>query len=64
MRDSNLFIQRKFQVERDTKTGYAQLIASIYIAYYFYLNNELYVTKYALCVKYSKKEAELKNLIN
>ena len=63
MQKNNLFIQRRFTVEKEGKNGLINLIGSIYVAYYFFKNNELHVAKYALCVKYSKTEAELKQLM-
>lgn len=61
--NNNLFIQRRFQVKRDSESGCVNFLGSIYIAYYFYVNNELYVSKYALCVKFTKKESEIKQMI-
>lgn len=63
MNQNNLFIQRRFQVQRDQDSGVVNFIGSLYIAYYFYQNNELYVTKYALNVKLTKTEAEIKQLM-
>jgi hypothetical protein len=60
---NNLFIQRRFQVKRDEGSGLVDFIGSLYIAYYFYRDNELYVTKYALSVRMSKTEAQLKQLM-
>ncbi|MCP4649852.1 MAG: hypothetical protein GY853_07230 [PVC group bacterium] len=62
MNNNNLFIQRRFQVQKDS--GSVHFMGSIYIAYYFYLNSELYVSKYALCIKFTKKESELKQLMS
>lgn len=63
MQNNNLFIQRRIQVTKEPETGLLHFTGSIYIAYYFYTNNELYVVKYALCVRYAKKEAEIKHLL-
>ncbi|MDD5747309.1 MAG: hypothetical protein PHO30_08625 [Candidatus Omnitrophica bacterium] len=60
---NNLFIQRRFQVQKELENGCVHFIGSLYIAYYFYVNNELYVSKYALCVKYTKTMEELKQLM-
>ncbi len=62
--NNNLFIQRRFHVQKDSDTGVVNFIGSLYIAYYFYVNEELYVSKYALCVKYAKTMEEIKELIN
>jgi len=61
--NNNLFIQRRFQVQQDQDSGLVNFIGSLYIAYYFYKNNELYVTKYALNVKLTKTEAQIKQLM-
>ena len=50
MDNNNLFIQRRFQVQREENSEIVNFTGSIYIAYYFHLNGELFVTKYALCV--------------
>ena len=63
MNSNNLFIQRRFQVQREKNTELVHFVGSIYISYYFYVGNELYVSKYALCVKYSKTLAEVKQQI-
>ncbi|MBU1043689.1 MAG: hypothetical protein KJ915_04740 [Candidatus Omnitrophica bacterium] len=63
MNNNNLFIQRRFQVQRDENTGLVNFIGSLYLAYYFYKNNELYVTKYALNIKLTKTEAEIRQLM-
>ena len=63
MNNNNLFIQRRFQVQQDQDSGLVNFIGSLYIAYYFYKNNELYVTKYALNVKLTKTEAQIKQLM-
>ena len=63
MNNNNLFIQRRFQVQKEKESGQVHFIGSLYVAYYFYVNSELYVSKYALCVKYTKTEAELKELL-
>ncbi len=61
--NNNLFIQRRFQVQREPDSGLVNFIGSLYVAYYFYKNNELYVTKYALNVKLTKTEAQVKQLM-
>lgn len=63
MNNNNLFIQRRIQVQKEPSTGLIHFVGSLYIAYYFYVNEELYVVKYALCVRYAKKEAEIKHLL-
>ncbi|MFH1062446.1 MAG: hypothetical protein V1747_06120 [Candidatus Omnitrophota bacterium] len=63
MNKNNLFIQRRFQVQRDGDSGLVNFIGSLYIAYYFYRNSELYVTKYALSVRLTKTEAQIKQLM-
>ena len=63
MYNNNLFIQRRFLVQREPETGCVHFIGTLYIAYYFYVNEELYVSKYALCVKYTKTMEEIKQLI-
>ena len=60
---NNLFVQRRFQVQRDRHSTNINLIGSLYISYYFYVNDELYVSKYALCVKVTKTEAQIKQLM-
>ena len=64
MNNNNLFVQRRFQVQKDEKSEKINFVASIYVAYYFYVNGELCVTKYALCVRLSKKMSELKSAIS
>jgi len=61
--NNNLFVQRRFQVQKDRAASQVHFIGSLYVAYYFYVNNELFVSKYALCVKYTKSETELKQLM-
>ena len=63
MDQNNLFVQRRFQVQQDKEAGVFNFIGSIYIAYYFYVGHELYVSKYALCVKHRKTMAEMKELL-
>jgi len=63
MNNNNLFIQRRFQVQKEPENGCVHFVGSLYIAYYFYVDNELYVSKYALCVKYTKTVDELKQLM-
>jgi hypothetical protein len=60
---NNLFIQRRFQVKRDPDSGLVNFIGSLYIAYYFYKNNELYVSKYALSIRLTKTDAQVKQLL-
>jgi len=62
--NNNLFIQRRFQVQKEPDSGLVNFIGSLYIAYYFYKNSELYVTKYALNVKLTKTEAQVRKLMN
>lgn len=62
MNKNNLFIQRRFHVEEDKLTGNVNFIGSLYIAYYFFVQEELYVSKYALCVKLTKTKEQLKEL--
>ena len=62
--NNNLFIHRRFQVQKELDSGLVNFIGSLYIAYYFYKNNELYVTKYALNVKLTKTEAQVRQLMN
>ncbi len=64
MNRNNLFIQRRFQVQRDHSNDNVNFIGSLYIAYYFYIGNELFVSKYALCVKLTKTIQQLKELQN
>ncbi len=64
MGQNNLFIKRRFQVKKAPETGEVSFAGSIYIAYYFYIDEELYVSRYAFCVRFSKSEAELKALLN
>lgn len=63
MMKNNLFIQRRFQVQRDEEADCVNFIGSLYIAYYFYKNNELYVSKYALCIKITKSISEITHLL-
>jgi len=62
MNQNNLFIQRRFQVEEDKSTGNINFIGSLYIAYYFFVQKELYVSKYALCIKLTKTKEQLREL--
>lgn len=64
MKQNNLFIQRRFQVEKDQNDGQVHFIGSLYLSYYFYICDVLYVSKYALCVKVTKSLVELKHLQN
>ena len=61
---NNLFIQRRFQVKRDRVKGEVHFIGSIYVAYYFYVKGELFVSKYALSLRMTKTESEVKAMIN
>lgn len=63
MGQNNLFVQRRFQVQQDKDSDTVNFIGSLYISYYFYKENELYVSKYALCVKHAKTMAEVKELL-
>ena len=63
MNQNNLFIQRRFQAKRDEKTGLVNFVGSLYIAYYFYKNKELFVSKYALSIRLTKTEAQIKQLL-
>ncbi|MFH1777321.1 MAG: hypothetical protein ABH952_07180 [Candidatus Omnitrophota bacterium] len=60
---NNLFIQRRIQVQKEPNTDLLHFIGSIYIAYYFYVQNSLQVVKYALCIRYTKRESEIKHLL-
>ncbi|RKY35570.1 MAG: hypothetical protein DRP78_05350 [Candidatus Omnitrophota bacterium] len=60
--NKHLFIQRRFYAQKEKETGYVHFVGSIYIAYYFYVDNQLKVAKYAFSIKYSKTEEELKQL--
>lgn len=51
-------------MQPDQEHERVHFIGSLYIAYYFYVENQLYVSKYALCMKITKTMAELKNLQN
>ncbi|MCM8814187.1 MAG: hypothetical protein NC924_09705 [Candidatus Omnitrophica bacterium] len=64
MSENNLFIQRRIQVQRDSEQGCVHFIGTLYIAYYFYVNGELYVSKYALCLNFTKSIAEVEQKIN
>ena len=64
MEGNNLFIQRRFQVQENRSNDNVNFIGSLYIAYYFFIGNELFVTKYALCVKLTKTRQEIKELLN
>ncbi|MFH1459230.1 MAG: hypothetical protein ABIG64_02490 [Candidatus Omnitrophota bacterium] len=63
IKSNNLFIQRRFQVQKEIGSKNFNLIGSLYIAYYFYVKEELYVSKYAICVKIIKTEAQIKELL-
>ncbi|MBI4845427.1 MAG: hypothetical protein HY810_03005 [Candidatus Omnitrophica bacterium] len=63
MNSNNLFIQRRFQVQQEPGSNEVHLIGALYIAYYFFVQNELYVSKYALCIRMTKNLAELKQTI-
>jgi len=64
MNKNNLFIQRRFQVKQNLSNDNVSFIGSLYIAYYFFIGNELFVTKYALCVKLTKTRQEIKELLS
>ncbi len=64
MNRNNLFIQRRFQVQENRSNDDINFIGSLYIAYYFFVDNELFVTKYALCVKLTKTREQLKELLS
>ena len=61
---NNLFIQRRFQVQKSRTNDNVNFIGSLYIAYYFFIGKELFVTKYALCVKLTKTKEEIKELLS
>ena len=63
MNKNNLFIQRRFQVQEERSTGNVNFIGSLYIAYYFFVDDELFVSKYALCIKLTKTRKEIKQLL-
>ena len=64
MNKNNLFIQRRFQVQQNRYNDTVNFIGSLYIAYYFFVDNELFVSKYALCVKLTKTKAQIKELLS
>lgn len=64
MNRNNLFIQRRFQVQPNGTKDSVNFIGSLYIAYYFFVNDELFVSKYALCVKLTKTRAQIKELLS
>jgi len=64
MKHNNLFIQRRFQVQQEPDSGEVHFIGSLYLSYYFYIKDVLYISKYALCVKVTKSLAELKHTQN
>ena len=64
MNRNNLFIQRRFQVQQERSSDNVNFIGSLYIAYYFFIGNELFVTKYALCIKVTKTRQQLKELLS
>ncbi|MFH1094186.1 MAG: hypothetical protein V1739_08590 [Candidatus Omnitrophota bacterium] len=64
MNRNNLFIQRRFQVQQDRSNDNIHFLGSLYIAYYFFVGNELFVSKYALCVKLTKTRQQLNELLS
>ncbi|MCG2712408.1 MAG: hypothetical protein L6416_08825 [Candidatus Omnitrophica bacterium] len=64
MNRNNLFIQRRFQVQEDRLNDNIHFLRSLYIAYYYFKGNELFVTKYALCVKFTKTKQQLNKLLS
>ena len=64
MDKNNLFIQRRFHVQKDRSSENVHFIGSLYVAYYFFVNHEPHVAKYALCVKLTKTKEQIKELLS
>ena len=64
MNRNNLFIQRRFQVQQNRHSENVNFIGSLYIAYYYFVEDELFVAKYALCVRLTKTKQQIKELLN
>ncbi len=64
MNRNNLFIQRKFQVQQNRYSDTLNFIGSLYIAYYYFVGDELFVAKYALCVRLTKTKQQIKELLS